>query len=352
MKFMTQLSGDQLQKCSGIIICLILIGMLAGCEQSSNSHTLRLAHVLDTNSPVHKGMEHFREQLVALSGGKMKVEIYSGGQLGNERESLELLQLGSLDIAKVSSAVVENFVPEMGVFSLPYLFRDADHYWQVFNGEIGKELLLKGEKYWLHGLCYYDAGFRSFFLRKNEVNVPEDLNGLKIRVMRSNLQIRTINLLGGNATPLAWGELYSALQQGVVDGAENNPPNFYQNKFYELCDYLVLDEHSAPPDVLVMSSHSWNKLSDTEKEWVSEAVARSVVFQRQLWEEMTAKSIAAVEEAGVTVIRPEKAPFFESVQPIYDDLEGSSLGELAARIRNLPPETTVPDSLESGGDVQ
>ncbi len=315
-----------------------------GCQKAEQTRTLRLAHVLDTASPVHQGMAHLGKRLEALSGGKMRVLLYPGGQLGNERESLELLQLGSLDIAKVSSAVMENFVPEMGVFSLPYLFRDADHYWQVFNGEIGQEILQKGEKYWLRGLCYYDAGFRSFFLRSRGVEQPKDLDGLKIRVMRSNLQIRTINLLGGNATPLAWGELYSALQQGVVDGAENNPPNFYQNKFYELCKYFVLDEHSAPPDVLVMSTHTWNKLSDTERRWLEQAVEESVAYQRKLWNEMTANALVAVEKAGVKVIRPEKRPFLESVKPIYDDLEGTEIGELAMRIRNLAAEPSTGDT--------
>lgn len=321
-----------------IILILGMFLLLPGCQQAERTYTLRLAHVLDTASPVHKAMAHLGERLEALSGGKMKVILYSGGQLGNERESLELLQLGSLDIAKVSSAVVENFVPEMGVYSLPYLFRDSDHYWQVFNGEIGREILLKGEKYWLRGLCYYDAGFRSFFLRTQPVTKPDDLDGLKIRVMRSNLQIRTINLLGGNATPLAWGELYSALQQGVVDGAENNPPNFYQNKFYELCEHLVLDEHSAPPDVLVMSTHTWNKLTETEQKWLSQAVAESVEFQRKIWHEMTEESIRIVEGEGVTVVRPDKTPFLESVQPIYDDLAGSEMGALAKRIQDLPAE--------------
>ena len=318
------------------VFAIILIFLMSGCQETQRSQTLRLAHALDTASPVHQAMAHLGERLEALSGGKMRVLLYPAGQLGNERESLELLQLGSLDIAKVSSAVVENFVPEMGVYSLPYLFRDANHYWQVFNGEIGNEILLKGETYWLRGLCYYDAGFRSFFLRKQAVSEPKDLDGLKIRVMRSNLQIRTINLLGGNATPLAWGDLYSALQQGVVDGAENNPPNFFQNKFYELCEYFVLDEHSAPPDVLMMSTHTWNKLNDEERGWLTEAVKASVVFQRKLWANMTEESLRTVEKKGVTVIRPDKAPFLGSVRPIYDDLQGTTLGKLAKRIQDLP----------------
>ena len=327
---------------------ILILAVLVSCSGSESKRTLRLAHGLDPQSPVHQAMAHFGAHLEKISAGRIEVLLYPGGQLGNERESLELVQLGALDIVKVSSAVVENFVPEMAVFSLPYLFRDADHYWQIFGGEIGKELLLKGEPYLLRGLCFYDAGFRSFFLIDRAVESPADLEGLKIRVMRSNTQIRTINLLGGNATPLPWGELYSALQQGVVDGAENAPLNFFQNRFYELCEYLTLDEHSAPPDVLVIGTHTWNSLSGQEQQWVDEAVAESIIVQKRLWEQLTEKSLAKVQEAGVTVLRPDKQPFFERVQPIYDDLGNSELGQLARRIRGVIPENE--SVMETRGD--
>lgn len=305
------------------------------CSKQGSVRVLKLAHILDPSTPVHRAMAYMGQRLAELSNGTMRVDIYPSGQLGNERECLELLQLGSLDITKVSSAVVENFVPAMGVFGLPYLFEDQAHYWQVFNGEIGKAILLQGEPYWLRGLCYYDAGFRSFFLRNREVNVPSDLADLKIRVMRSNISIQTINLLGGNATPLAYSELYSALQQGVVDGAENNPPNFYQQRFYELCKYYVLDEHSAPPDVLVMSTHAWNKLDQQQRAWLEQAVAESVEFQRKLWDEMTQQALQAVIDAGVIVIRPEKRNFQHIVAPLYAELQGTELGIWAAKIRQL-----------------
>ncbi|QXD14099.1 TRAP transporter substrate-binding protein [Rhodocaloribacter litoris] len=314
---------------------VLLVVMLAGCTVREEVVVLRLAHVLATDHPVHLGMARFGERLEALSGGTMRVEIYPNGQLGSERETIELLQLGTLDLAKVSAAVVENFVPEMGVFSLPYLFDDADHLWRVLNGPIGKEILLAGEPYRIRGLCYYDAGFRSFYVRDRAVQAPEDLQGLKIRVMRSNLSIRTINLLGGNATPLAYGEIYTALQQGVVDGAENNPPNFYGSKHYEVSRYYILDEHSAPPDVLLISTWRWNQLSAQQRAWIEEAIEESVAYQRELWEEATAAALAAVEEAGITVIQPDKTPFRQAVAPLYEDLKGTELGRWAERIRAL-----------------
>jgi len=318
-----------------LIISMIGLITFNNCDEKKSSHVLRIGHVLDTNSPVHKAMIYLGERLDEYSKGSIKIKVYPSSQLGNERESLELLQVGSLDIAKVSSAVLENFVPEMGVYSLPYLFRDSDHLWKTLNSDIGKELLLGGEKFWLRGLCYYDAGFRSFFLKEKLVEKPEDLNGLKIRVMRSNLQIRTINLLGGNATPLAFSELYSALQQGVVDGAENNPPNFYQQHFYDHCKYFVLDEHSSPPDVLVISTHTWYKLSDEEKIWLEKAVDESVIYQRKLWDEMTNWVYDEVKKFGVEIIHPDKRNFLEAVQPIYNELDGTAIGEIAKKIQSI-----------------
>ena len=318
-----------------LLVSFALPLFFTNCDNSKAIRLLRVGHVLDTNSPVHKAMIFFGEKLESYSNGSIKLKVYPSSQLGNERENLELLQLGSLDIAKVSSAVLENFVPEMGVFSLPYLFKDSKHLWQCLNGPIGKDLLLKGEKFWLRGLCYYDAGFRSFFLKNKAVEVPEDLKGLKIRVMRSNLQIRTINMLGGNATPLAFSELYSALQQGVVDGAEGNPPTFYQKRFYDHCKYLVLDEHSSPPDVLLISTHTWAKLNAQERVWVEKAIEESVVYQRKLWDQMTLMVYEEVEKSGIKIFKPEKMNFFKKVQPIYDDLKSTVIGEIAKRIRNI-----------------
>ena len=319
-------------------LCLISVLLLAGCSTAPEPLELRLAHILDSTHPVHQGMAYMGQRLETLSSGTMRVKIYPSGQLGNERESLELLQLGTLDMAKTASSVIENFVPAMGVYSLPYLFDDADHLWRALQGEVGQEILLQGEPFRILGLCYYDAGFRSFYISDRRVETPEDLQGLKIRVMRSNLSIQTINMLGANATPMAYGELYTALQQGVVDGAENNPPNFYGSKHFEQARFYTLDEHAAPPDVLLIGTHTWNKLSDQQQAWLAEAVEESVIHQRQLWKDATSQALEAVQEAGVTVVRPDKQPFQEAVMPLYDTLEDSYLGEWAARIRAIREE--------------
>ncbi|WP_412061780.1 TRAP transporter substrate-binding protein [Rubrivirga sp. IMCC45206] len=315
---------------------VVLALLLVGCAEQGDVTVLRVANSLDVESPVHHALVRFDERLQALSGGTMRMEIYPSGQLGTERATLELLQLGTLDMAKVSSGVMESFVPEMGVFSLPYLFRDREHLWQTLGGEIGEEILASAEPYRMLGVAYYDAGFRSFYINGREVRTPDDLAGLKVRVIPSPLFIRTINLLGGNATPLAFSEVYGALQQGIVDGAENSPMSLYGMGHYQQVTHYVLDEHSAPPDLLLISTHRWNKMSEQERAWFRQAAAESVALQRALWLEEEGAALDSVRAAGVEVLEVDKAPFRAAVAPIYAELAGTPVGALADRIRSLP----------------
>ncbi|UCD39304.1 MAG: TRAP transporter substrate-binding protein, partial [Fidelibacterota bacterium] len=250
------------------LLAVALMVVLAACAGEQQVKVLKLAHVLDTSHPVHKGMVYMAGKVAEKSGGRMRVDIYPSGQLGAERDLIELLQIGSLAMTKVSTAPLEAFVPEMKIFGIPYIFRDDDHRWEVLSGEIGRRLLLAGEDYFLRGLCYYDAGSRSFYTKERPINTPADLQGLKIRVMKSITSVKMVQALGGSATPIPWGELYTSLQQGVVDGAENNPPSFYLSRHYEVCKYYSLDEHTAVPDILLMSTVVWNKLSAQEQQWV------------------------------------------------------------------------------------
>ena len=266
-----------------LVLCLLSFMLFNGCGEISNARTIKLAHGLDVNHSVHKAMVKMGEDLADISNGKMLLEIYPSQQLGTERECIELLQIGSLDMTKVSVGVMENFAPKMKVFGLPFLFRDRAHSFQVLDGPIGQELLDEGTKYWIKGLGYYDAGSRSFYTKDKPINSPSDLKGLKIRVMESVTAMNMINSLGGSATPISWGELYTSLQQGVVDGAENNPPSFYLSRHYEVCKYYTLDEHTVLPDALIIGTHLWERLSDQEKKWMKQAVDSSVVFQRKLW---------------------------------------------------------------------
>ena len=264
------------------------------------------------------------EELAKKSGGSLKLNIYPNQQLGSERQCLELLQIGSLGMTKVSAAVMENFSPQMKVFGLPYLFKDKEQTFRVLDGSIGKALLDGGEKYWLKGLGYYDAGSRSFYTVKAPVETPDDLKGLKIRVMESVTAMNMIKSMGGAPTPISSGELYTALQQGVVDGAENNPPTFFLTRDYEVCKFFSLDEHTTIPDVLIMSTHLWNSLNAQEKIWVQEAADASVLYQRKLWAIAEEEALTAVQKAGVTITRPDKAPFKEKVISVYESYKDNA----------------------------
>jgi len=301
-------------------ICLFLgvIFAVSGCADESEIKEIKLGHGLDISHPVHKAMEFMSQRLQEKSNGTMVIDIYPNNQLGSERECLELLQIGSLGMTKVSTGVLENFVPEYQVFGLPFLFRDREHRFEVMDGEIGGSFLDKSIDKRLQGLTFYDAGSRSFYSKKL-VETPEDLKGLKLRVMESNTAMNMVKSLGGSPTPIAWGELYTALQQGIVDGAENNLPSFYLSRHYEVCKYFVIDEHTALPDVLVISTLIWNQFSPEEKRWVKEAAEESAAYQKVIWREAELEALEEMKKEGVIVTIPDKELFRARVQPMYDE---------------------------------
>ena len=318
-----------------ISILTIVLLLLTSCGKESKVTVVKLAHCLDQSHSVHKAMVMMADRLNELSGGKMRIDIYPSSQLGSERELIELLQIGSLGMTKVSASPMESFVPEMKVFSLPYVFRSEEHLWKVLQSEVGKELLLAGQDYYLRGVCYYDAGSRSFYIKDRPVNTPDDLKGMKVRVMKSKTASDMIQTLGGSATPISWGELYTALQQGVVDAAENNPPSFYLSRHYEVCKYYCLDEHTSIPDMLLISTKVWNKLTKQEQKWLQQAADESVVYQRKLWKESSDEALEEVQKAGVKVLYPDKTKFQDAVQPMKDAYKGTSIYDLLETIKKI-----------------
>jgi tripartite ATP-independent transporter DctP family solute receptor len=300
------------------LLCFFLMLTIAGCTVKSDVKVIKLGHALDVNHSVHKAMVFLAEKVDEKSNGKMRIDVYPNGQLGSERELLELLQIGSIGMTKASAAVLESFMPSMAVVNLPYVFHSKDHYRKVLGGEIGQELLTSGEEFWMRGMCFYDAGSRSFYSKDKPIMKPEDLQGLKVRVQSSASAIQMVRLLGGSATPIPFGELYTALQQGVVDAAENNPPSLYLTRHYEVCRYYSLNEHTFVPDVMLVSTHTWDDLNDEQKKWLSEASYESAVRQRTLWEESENEALEAMIADGVHVEYPDKGPFIEKVRPMLD----------------------------------
>ncbi|WP_075604122.1 TRAP transporter substrate-binding protein [Saccharicrinis aurantiacus] len=314
---------------------LVFTILFAGCKQKKDTTTLKLAHGLDPSHPVHKAMVYMAEELEKESGGKMNIEIYPSGQLGGEQQCVELLQIGSLAITKVSAAVLESFTPNYQVLGLPYVFRSREHHFNVMDGPIGEEFLNSTEQFNIKGLCFYDAGFRSFYSVNKPINNQEDLKGLKIRVQKSITAMNMVKAMGGSPTPISWGELYTALQSGVVDGAENNPPSLHTSRHYEVCKYYTLNEHTCVPDVIIISTVVWNKLSEQEQKWLKAAAEKSVSKERELWRQAEEHALEIVKDAGMEIIIPDKEPFMKMVEPVYEAYKCQpEIYDLIQRIRN------------------
>jgi len=280
--------------------------------------TLKLSHNQDRNHPVHKSMQYMADKVKEYTNDEVRIRIYPNGQLGTQRESMELLQNGALHIAKSNASELEAFEPAYGAFNIPYIFRDRDHYYRAMEGDVGEQILKASHDKGFIGLTYYDAGARSFYSNK-EIKTPADLVGMKIRVQPSPTAVEMIKMMGGSATPLAYGELYTALQQGVVDGAENNETALTTARHGEVTKIFSMDEHTMIPDVLVISSKVWDKLSEEEKTALKKAAKESMVYHKDLWTEMTAESIEQSKSSmGVKFVAVEKQPFVDAVKPMHD----------------------------------
>lgn len=294
-----------------------------GPEPEQEQITLRLAENQPEDYPTTIGDKEFARLVEEKTDGRIKIEVYAGGQLGDEKSVIEQVQLGSIELARVNVAPLTEFSEDIGVLTLPYLFDNEEHMWDVLNGEIGDELLATLEESNMIGLAYYDSGKRSFYNSKRLVTKPEDLEGLKIRVQQSEMFVDLVEALGASATPMAYEEVYSAIQTGVLDGAENNYPSYYSSNHYEVAEYFTIDGHSTVPEVVVASKGTWDELSEEDKQILREAAKESVPVQREAWADLVAEAEKAVEENGNEVyIVEDLTPWQEAVEPIYEKYGG------------------------------
>lgn len=330
-----------------VLLCLtLLVFVFAGCGQksgnSANQQTqeqnkpqmvFRLAENQPEDYPTTIGDKEFARIVEEKTNGRIKIEVYAGGQLGDEKSVIEAIQMGGIDFARVNAQPLSDFAKPLRVLSLPYLFDNEEHLWKVLDGPIGEEILdtLKDAK--MIGLAYYDSGARSFYNSKREVKTPADLKGLKIRVQQSELMISLVEALGASATPMPYGEVYSALQTGVIDGAENNWPSYYSTSHYEVAKYYTLDYHTRTPEVLIASKAVWDKLSDEDKKIIKEAARASEEVQRKAWKEYEKKAIEAVKAKGNVITEvTDLKPWQDAVKPLYDKF-GADYKDLIERIK-------------------
>ncbi len=290
-----------------------------GGSSDADTVTLRLAENQPEDYPTTIGAKEFARLVEEKTDGRYKIEVYAGGQLGDERSVIEQVQLGTIDLTRVNGIPLTEFSDEIGVLSMPYLFESDEQKWEVLNGDIGEELLATFEDSNMFGLAYYDSGERSFYNSKHPIKEPGDLNGLQIRVQQSEMAIDIVEALGASATPMEYGEVYSALQTGMIDGGENNFPSYYTSNHYQVAEYFTMDGYQGSPEILLSSTKLWNDLSEDDKKAFKEAALESVPVQREAWAELVEEAKEEVEAAGSELVEIDDiTPWREAVQPVYD----------------------------------
>lgn len=273
--------------------------------------------------PTTIGDLKFAELVSQRTNGRIKIDVYHSAQLFDEKSAIETAQMGGLAFCRVNAQPLSDFTKALGVLSLPYLFRDEDHLWKVLNGPIGEELLKEMEANALIGLVYYDSGSRNFYNSKRVVKTPADMKGLKIRVQQSKLMMGLVESLGASATPMPYGEVYTGLQSGVIDGAENNWPSYYSTSHWEVARYFTLDHHTRTPEILCMSKAIWDKLSAEDKKIIKQAALDSQDIQRKSWKEYEEKSIKIITASGKNTVTElaDLSAWQKAVQPLYKTLD-------------------------------
>jgi tripartite ATP-independent transporter DctP family solute receptor len=323
-------------KVNKILSFLFFVVIISSCQNTDSDKTvLKLSHAHDQNHPIHKSMLYFSSYLDSISNGDIKVQIYPGEQLGKEREALELLQIGTLDITKVSAALIENFIQDFEIFGYPYLFKDINHYHRVLQSPVKDSLFQYVNNIKLVGLTFLDAGSRNIYTATKPISHTDDLKGLKLRVMQSNTMINMAKSLGASPTPIAMAELFTALQQGMVDGAENNLPTFYASRHFEVCNYFHLTEHVFVPDIFVFSEYKWNKLSEKNKAYVLEAAEKMALYHEKVWAGAENTALENLKKEGIEILYPDKDVFIETSGVFYDGITDEKYQQYIQLIKSL-----------------
>lgn len=313
--------------------------LLAACSRDGSGPD-RPLFVADTHPdeyPTVQALYAIDDILNRRTGGEMRVRVYSGGQLGSEADTLEITIFGGLDLNRVNLAPLNSIVPETIVLALPFLFRSVAHSRATFDGEPGQCILDVMQAQGMKGLCFYDSGARSFYNTKRPVYTPSDLSGLKLRVQNSDIYVAMVQALGANPTPIPYGEVYQALVQGVVDGAENNWPSFESSRHFEVARHYSLTRHVLAPEVLVASQITWDKLTPEQQVHLQVAADESVLIMRRLWDQRVADARRRLLENGIQLVEElDHAAFAERMLPVWDRfLNTPELRKLSEDIVNL-----------------
>jgi tripartite ATP-independent transporter DctP family solute receptor len=278
----------------------------------------RAADIQPDDYPTVLAVRYMSDIIKQKTGGKHSIKVYSGGALGGEKDTIEQVKIGAIDIVRVNVAPMNNICPETMIPTMPFLFRSKEHMRKVLDGPVGDQILSACGAQGFTGLAFYDSGARSFYTVKKPVKSFGDMKGLKIRVQQSDLWVSLVQAMGANATPMPYGEVYTGLKTGVVDGAENNWPSYDTAHHYEVAKFYALTEHSMAPELLLISKKVFDALTPEEQKIFRDAAKESVPYMRKLWDAKEAASRAIVEKAGSEVITLDKKPFQEAMKPVYD----------------------------------
>ena len=316
-------------------IVAVVLGPGGATDIRAAEFDLVEAHTTTADHPYTLGMVRYAELVKARTKGRVTIQIHHSRELGDEREVVEGLQLGTIQLTVTSTGPLGGFIPEMNVVDLPFLFRDAQHAYRVLDGEIGRSLLNKFEAVVIKGLAFWENGFRHITSSKKPVRAPADLRGLKIRVMENKVHQAAFRQLGADATPMAWGEVFTSLQQGLLDAQENPIPIIYTFKLNEVQKYVSLTGHVYSPAPLLMSKTTWDRMPPDIQKVMLDTAAEVATYQRGLIYEQEQKQLGELQRKGMTVIEnPDRAAFRQAMQPVFEQFQGQFGKDLVQRIVN------------------
>lgn len=271
--------------------------------------------------PTTLGAKRFAELVAERTNGRIRIVVEAEGRLGNELDVIQQMQYGGIDFARVSLSQLAAYVPELNVLQMPYLYADSEHMWRVLDGEIGDTFLQGVQEHELVGLSWYDAGSRNFYNSVKTITSPEDMKGMRIRVQESDVMMDMVVALDAIAVPISYEEVYSSLERGLCDGAENNWPSYEAMDHYEVAKYFTVDEHTRVPEMQICSIQTWKKLSEEDRKILAECAAESALYQRELWtlrEEESRKIALRKGVQEVVLTAEEKALFQSEMSEIYE----------------------------------
>jgi tripartite ATP-independent transporter DctP family solute receptor len=314
------------------------IGLIAASiAATAAAKELRSSDVHPEDYPTVMAVKQMSDTIAKRTNGKYTIKVYTNSVLGGEKDTIEQTKIGALDFVRINVAPMNNICPETMVPTMPFLFKSKDHMRKVLDGPIGDEILKACEKQGFVGLAFYDSGSRSLYTTKKPIKTVADTKGMKIRVQQSDLWVALLQAMGANATPMPYGEVYTALKTGVVDGAENNWPSYDTSRHFEVAPYYSITEHSMAPEMLLMSKKVYDTLTPEEQKIFRDAAKESVPYMRKLWDEKEAKSRALVEAGGSKINEVDKKSFQDAMKPVYDKfITDPKLKEMVTKIQATP----------------